>query len=183
MSPHIIPKSVEPTTVTEMYEDFLENPSKYINQETPSGIKGVKYFWITRSLVSMFEKTTDKRYDFNINLDPAVIYYDSKDDFINFIGKALNLVNHMPETEVPFKYVEDMGSFNFKQKDGKDDLRTYHLTPLIIKGNNMDDYILYFQNNEGWDDKLPNTMINVYNLDGAKLVDAMLTLWFAVNDE
>ena len=178
----LINTSVKSSGITDFYQEFEKNPLAYVNQEIPSNIKGVDHFWITRSMLSMFDKSTDKMYDFNVALDPKVLPYEPKKDFLNFVGKALNVVNNMiPDTEIPYRYIEDMGSVNFKQKDGNDDLRTFHITPLIIKGNDVNDFILYFGDMGGYDDVPPNTMINVYNLDGAKMADSLLTVWFAAN--
>ena len=168
----LINTSVKSSGITDFYQEFEKNPLAYINQEIPSNIKGVDHFWITRSVLSMFDRSTDKPYDFTVALDPKAIPCEPKKDFLNFVGKALNVANNMiPDTEIPYRYVEDLRSA----------VDTYHLTPIIFKGTDVNDFVLYFAEMGGYDNVPINTKINVYNLDGAKMADHLLTVWFAAN--
>ena len=169
----LINTSVKSLGITGFYQEFEKNPLAYINQEIPSNIKGVDHFWITRSVIGFFDKKTDKLYDFTVALDPEVIPFEPKKDFLNFVGNALNVANNMiPGTESSYRYVEDMRST----------VDTSHLTPIIFKGTDVNDFVLYFAEMGGYDDVPINTKINAYNLDGAKMADHLLTVWFAAND-
>ncbi len=162
-------KNSETKTIEQVYSDFLENPTNYINnQELHDCRRGVHHYWIT-------DPFYQKGYSFEVKLDPE-IFDCTPEEFITFFGKTLQLINKVSENEIPFQYAEVLGSTNFKQAEGKDDKRKFFLVPKIIKGNES---LIEIRKRT----KFSDNSFYVYNLEGAYLSNFLLDNWFEIKDQ
>lgn len=163
------------------YLDFLEHPGKYLNISTPGSQRGVNRYWVTRNI---FDKSGKRPYNFSVVLQPGVLDCEPK-EFVTFVGKAILLANELRKDDAPLDYVEVLSHFNFKQKDGLDDRRTFYLTPIIIKGTDISDNIVSFGKStvsSGDDEYKDVRELSVYSPEGAQMSDFLLNVWFEVKD-
>lgn len=172
---------LEERSIESTYLDCLECPDKYLNISTPGSQRGVNRYWVTRNI---FDKSGKRPHTFSVVLEPGVLDSEPK-EFITFVGKAILLANELREDSIPLDYVEVLSHFNFKQKDGMDDRRTFYLTPLIIKGSDIGDHIVSLGKSvvsSGEEEFKDVRELNVYSPEGAQMSDFLLKVWFELKD-